>query len=329
MTTRPQAPAAAEAQKRSLAAATAGGEPPAKRPKTAPAAPGDAPGAPSKSVPLTQEVAAKLTMLKGQGVKILAPAVRAIAAADRKDALVVLQVLAKKGAAVTDPTQWILNSLSKRIAGAGAAAAGPSPGKQAPAPGSQAPQPNLPKPPVAKGPIVKAPIAKVPAAGKAPIVKTPAPAGKAPIVKTPAATIVKTPAVGKAPIVKAPAPGGKAPIVKAPIGKTPPPGGKAAVVKAPAGKAVVAKARLPPKMREGLDFEQLALQSKVQTLNKQQIWQGPHPLDESAYAALLRIDALRGMEILEECEEKGTEGSLKDPSAFVRRAVAIEEATIH
>lgn len=234
-------------------------------------------------MPLTQEVAAKLTMLKNQGVKVLAAGVRAIAAASREDALVVLQALAKRGSAVADPTQWVLNSL----AGRAAVAAGKAPA-------------------VGKAPGAKAPLAKVPGA-KAPIAK--APAGKAGIAKAPPA--------GKAPLAKAPV--GKAGLVKAPAGKAP-------VGKAPPAKAMQKKERVPPKPREGLDFEQLAVQVKLQSLNKQQIWPGPHPLDEPALAALLRMNAFRAMEILEEAEEKGTAKSLTDPSAFVRRAVALEEA---
>lgn len=72
----------------------------------------------------------------------------------------------------------------------------------------------------------------------------------------------------------------------------------------------------------------MAVQKMVTTLNQKGLWAGAHPLDESALAALLRIDGARALEILEEAEEKGEEGSLRDPSAFARRAVALEEARL-
>merc|ERR1712216_1072124 len=124
--------------------------------------------------------------------------------------------------------------------------------------------------------------------------KTPSPAtakppmGKAPIAKVP---ITKA-AIGKAPIVKAPI--GKAPIAKLGMGKSP-------MAKAPAvdsrgsGKA--------PVMRQGLEFEQQAVQAKLKSLNTVGLWQGPHPLDEAALASLLSIDAGRALEILDEAEE--------------------------
>lgn len=226
---------------------------------------------------MSQEVAAKLTMLKGQGVKVLAPAVRALAAAERQDALIVLQALAKRGKAVTDPTLWILNSLKGRGA-KGAASDAASPGTEA------AP--------------AKAPVAKVPAA------QAGGPAAKAPVAKTPAA---------KAPVTKAPA------ITKAPVAKTP------AVVSAAAKAAQ--KPRLPPQKREGLEFEQMAAQAKLFSLNSQKIWPGADPLDESALAALLKVEPARALEILDEAEEKGLAGTLQDPSAFARRAVALELQT--
>lgn len=275
-----------------------------------------------KSVALSQEVAAKLTMLKGQGIKVLGPAVRALAASDRQDALALLQALAKRGGAITDPTKWILNSLARRSSAAVGTDGAADPSAKAPI--AKAP---IAKVPAGKAPVGKAAVAKQPL-GKAPIVK--APAGKAPLAKAP---IVKAPA-GKAPLAKAPiakVPAGKAPIAKAPIAKAPAgkaPIAKAAIVKAPAG-APLAKAprreRLPPKPREGLDFEKLAVQSKVLTLNKQKIWPGEHPLDESALAALLSMDPFRAMDILEDAEERGNAQSLTDPSAFVRRAVALDE----
>merc|ERR1712039_575997 len=93
---------------------------------------------------------------------------------------------------------------------------------------------------------------------------------------------------------------------------------------AKAGKP--APPRKPPQPRTGLDFDQQAVQGKLQALNAQNIWPGSHPLDESALAAVLRVSAGRGMEILDEAEDKGVAGQLRDPSAFVRRAVALEEA---
>jgi len=117
--------------------------------------------------------------------------------------------------------------------------------------------------------------------------------------------------------------------------KTPakaPPVGKAPAPKAP-DRQVVAKAaigsqakRVPPRERDDLeDFEKMAVQGKLLALNKQGIWKIPHALDEAALSALLGIDAGRSHEILDEAEEKGRAGTLLDPSAFVRRAIALEQ----
>lgn len=318
------AAAAAAARKRSFADSATNGEaaarggavvaasassapPPAKRPNlakapaAAPAAPkADAPAAApaGKTVTLTQEVAAKLTMLKGQGIKILAPAVRAVASAERQDALVVLQALAKRGATVADPTQWIITSLSKRGVAAGGEPADPAAGEAPPRPA-----PQQPRPLAARAPGMEA----AANSAKAPVGKSP-PAAKAPIGKNP-------PSLAKVP------PGNV--VAKAPVGKSFP--AKAPLAKAPLAKAPPARERLPPKRREGLPFEQGLMQEKLFTLNKQQIWPGQHPLDESALAALLRIDPYKAMELLEEAQERGNAENLTDPSAFVRRAVALEE----
>lgn len=125
----------------------------------------------------------------------------------------------------------------------------------------------------------------------------------------PSASPAKAPAA-KAPISKAPV--AKAPISKAPVAKAPI--AKASIAKAPqaAPASGVGKA---PVIRQGLEFEQLAVQAKLQSLNKLDLWTGVHPLDEAALAALLRIDSGRAHEILDEAEEKGAE--LKNPSVFV------------
>jgi len=226
-----------------------------------------------ETVRLSPEVAAKLTALKGQGLKVLASGVRAISEAPQQDALAVLQALLQKGKAAGDPTKWVIASLRGRAGGGDDVAAGATAGVGAVAPVPQ-------KAPVSKAPVAKAPIAKAPNA-KAPV-------GKAPVAKAPIA---------------------KAPIAKAPVAKAP-------VVEGPA--------RRPPVPRDGLDFDRTCVQAKLLTLNKQNIWPGEHPLDESALAALLKINTARAIEILEEAEERGQAGTLKDPSAYARRAVALE-----
>mmetsp|Transcript_130278 Transcript_130278/g.324852 ORF Transcript_130278/g.324852 Transcript_130278/m.324852 type:complete len:436 (+) Transcript_130278:164-1471(+) len=241
-----------------------------------------------ETVRLSPEVAAKLTALKGQGLKVLASGVRAISEAPQQDALAVLQALLQKGKAAGDPTKWVIASLRGRAGGGDDVAAGATAGVGAVAPVPQ-------KAPVSKAPVAKAPIAKAPNA-KAPVAK--APLAKAPVAKAP---------IGKAPVAKAPI--AKAPIAKAPVAKAP-------VVEGPA--------RRPPVPRDGLDFDRTCVQAKLLTLNKQNIWPGEHPLDESALAALLKINTARAIEILEEAEERGQAGTLKDPSAYARRAVALE-----
>jgi len=212
----------------------------AKRPKVSPAPSGG-------RVQLSKEVAGKLQALKESGIGILAPAVRALADAAKQDALVVLLALSKRGATVTDPTKWILNSLRDRVP-------------------AQAASPTA-VPPAARPPTLQ------------PAAQASAPA--APVARRPAA--------------KAAAPPPK---------------------------------RQPPKFRQGLDFDRAAVQGKLQSLNQQGLWSGSHPLDESALAALLRLEPARALEILDEAEEKAIEGALKDPSAFARRAVALEEAKL-
>jgi len=103
------------------------------------------------------------------------------------------------------------------------------------------------------------------------------------------------------------APLAKAPVVKAAIAKAP-------VAKAPQGGPVAGVGR-PPVVRQGLEFEQIMVQEKLQCLNKIGVWTGPHPLDEAALASLLRIDFGRAMEILEDVEDQGAE--IKNPSSFV------------
>jgi len=93
-----------------------------------------------------------------------------------------------------------------------------------------------------------------------------------------------------------------------------------------AAKAAVAKesqSGRPPRPRAGLDFDQMAVQGKLQALNSQGPWKAPHPLDEAVLAALLRIDPARALEILDEAEEQGE--SLADPSAFALQAASREE----
>lgn len=124
--------------------------------------------------------------------------------------------------------------------------------------------------------------------------------------------------VAKAPITKAPvgkAPVGKAPLVKAPVGQAP-------VAKAPVAKAARVPTQgigKPPVARTDLEFDQMAVQGKLQALNKLGLWEGTHPLDEAALGALLAIDPGRALEILDEAEEKASD--LKNPSEFVRTTI--------
>lgn len=168
-------------------------------------------------------------------------ALRALATAAKKDAMVLLQAFLNrvKDGKAPDLTRFIVKSLEARRAGAG-----------------QTPQTAGAKAGAAKAPLAKAPIAKAPIA-------------KAPVAK---ASRVPTQGIGK-----------------------------------------------PPVARHDLEFDQMAVQGKLQSLNKIGIWQGSHPLDEAALGALLAIDPGRALEILDEAEEKGAE--LKNPSEFVRKAI--------
>jgi len=118
----------------------------------------------------------------------------------------------------------------------------------------------------------------------------------------------------KASMAKAPTSVGKSPVAKAPVGKAPVV--KATIAKAP-GAGAPGGAGKAPVLRQGLEFEQQAVQAKLQSLNKTGIWagMGSHPLDEAALASLLAIDSGRALEILDEAEEKGP--GVRNPSAFV------------
>jgi len=291
-------------------------------------------------VTISKALASKIEFLKGKGMKLSGSAVKALAAAETRDALMLLGALANRGH-VEDPSKFVLVSLEKRQAATRAAASADAVGAKAP--GAKAPVAKSPpgataqvakspagaKPPVAKAPVTKAPITK------APITK--APITKAPIAKAP---VTKAPAGAKAPVAKTPAgsPNGKVTSGTAPAAKAPsklPQGVKVikAVVKAPAAKAPVTKSPPPkaagagqaPRMRteEELEFFHMAVQAKLMALNQQGLWKGVHPLDEACLTALLKIEAARGLEILDEAEEQG--GKLSNPARFVLDLVAEEQ----
>jgi len=284
-------------------------EEPAAAPKSAPApkaAPEPAPAAKTTKVRLAASVNDKLQKLRQQGMQISGAAIRALASADQKDARIVLEAISMRGK-VDNPSNFIIASIRKRA-------------EQAASKSVEVDDDEV----TMSAPATKAPIAKAPSA-KAPIAKSPGP--KAPVAKTPAATAEKAPAA-KAPVSKTP--GAKAPVTKSPGAKAPvakvPPGGKAPIAKTPGPKPGMAKVEgsgLPPRKREGLDFDYMAVQGKVQALNTTGPWEGLNPIDEAALAALLKIDAHRGLEILEDAEEKGTD--IADPSAYVRQR-AVEKA---
>ncbi|CAJ1380630.1 unnamed protein product [Effrenium voratum] len=82
----------------------------------------------------------------------------------------------------------------------------------------------------------------------------------------------------------------------------------------------------PPLPRpKDLDFERLAVEAKLLSLNRQQIWpkRGPHPLDEATLAVLMQIEPARALEILDEVEAQGVQ--LADPARFARELAADEE----
>jgi len=287
---------------------------------------------------LAPEVAKTLQALKRNGIKVFPTAVRALAKAPPRKAQKVLEAFLMEGQ-MGDPTQWLIEALkdNSKVAVAQAKAKAkeldlsnpacrpglmkglrvppsktvdqPSePGLEQGVPQPRTPEANAPvaKPPLAKGPMSPPGVPKAPGA-KAAVVKNPL--AKAALAKTP---------LGKMPPVKAP--GGKAPLPKgATVVKVG--GGKAAGPKAAVGPK--AANRVPPRLREGLDFSQGAVQAMLQALNSSKLWPGTHPLDESALAALLSVHSEIALEILHEVEEKGTAGTLRDPSAYVRRAVAL------
>merc|ERR1712136_62748 len=202
---------------------------------------------PAKKRSLPSSVAQKVEALTAQGISLGPLALKALNGAEARDAMIVLQVLAKREK-VKDPSQFIIASLKKK------AELQQESGDQAT---------SVPQRPAATAPK--------------PVVKS--------IVK-PGAKLAGKDAVGK-PV----ATGGSG------IGK-------------------------PPRPRTGLEFESVAMQAKLQAMNTMGLWPGPHPLDDAALTALLKITAARALEILEEAEEDASE--ISDPSSFVRKLVVDE-----
>eukprot|EP00927_Polykrikos_kofoidii_P041254 TRINITY_DN3517_c0_g1_i1.p1 TRINITY_DN3517_c0_g1~~TRINITY_DN3517_c0_g1_i1.p1 ORF type:complete len:678 (-),score=174.06 TRINITY_DN3517_c0_g1_i1:69-2102(-) len=321
-------------------------------------------------VELSAPVANKLQMVQNKGLELNAEAVSGLAAADDRDALVVLEALCMREK-TANPSDFVIVSLRKRAAARAGGVAPAKPvvrepvvGKAAVAKSPAVTKANVAKSssakagtklaeakaPVSKAPAAKAPVSKAPAAKpqvtKAPAAKAPitkAAVGKAPVAKGQASSNT-----AKAPVSKGPAanaPGAKAPVAKAPVAK-------AAVAKAPVGKAPVAKAQVakaavakapvakaqppakplpvgsgkPPKIREGLDWQQDAVQSKVLAMNKSGCWEGEHPLDEAVLSGLLRILEDRAFEILQDIEEEGS--ACKEPSARILELVEEEEERV-
>lgn len=242
------------------------------------------------AVQLIPSVTKQLELVKAQGMEISSAALQELSKAEERDSLVVLKALAMRGH-VEKPSSFVLASLRKRAEMRGGVPKPVGTAETAVAKAAVAKTPG-PKPAVAKGPIAKTPSP----AAKAPIAKTPG--AKAPVAKTPAAKTSVVKAVGKAPIAKRPG-------------------------AVPAKKTAVPGKNLMPMMRSGLEVMHMAMQEKVKTLNKLGIWEIDYPIDEAALTALLRISADRGLEILDDVEEKGL--ALSDPSDFVMEKVAEEE----
>jgi len=250
-------------------------------------------------------IVAKVSVLEKMGISIDQEANEELAVAVERDALLVLEALSMrmKKDGVKNPSKFVVTSLRKRAENAASVPLAKAPVAKMPA--TKAPVTNVvvTKAPVTKAPVTKAPVANVPVA-KAPVAK--APVVKAPVVKQP---------VAKTPIAKISV--SHAPIAKVAVAKT-------LVAKAPVAKALVSKdAGKPPKLREGLNFDEAAVQAKLLSLNSHGVWEGNHPLDEEALAALLRIEPGRSLEILEEVEELG--GNVVNPSSFVLNQVAETE----
>lgn len=239
-------------------------------------------------------VVAKIEACLRKGHVLDFSAVKALAAVASRDAAVVLQALLMRPGTVDNPSAFVHATLRKQAARDSNGGA-----KQSDA-GASAPQ--------RAQPLVVAGPAKRPAPGDA--------AGVPP---------------AKRPVAAAGAVAGKRPTVA--IGKSPGKGAgkgaapqKGAAAKPAAGGGLRADPKdigKPPQPRTDLfDFEQMAVQGKLQALNKQSIWSGPHPLDQAAFSVLLKIDPSRALEILDEVEEKGS--SIKNPSEFVRNIVLEE-----
>eukprot|EP00927_Polykrikos_kofoidii_P061685 TRINITY_DN56519_c0_g1_i1.p1 TRINITY_DN56519_c0_g1~~TRINITY_DN56519_c0_g1_i1.p1 ORF type:complete len:636 (-),score=183.31 TRINITY_DN56519_c0_g1_i1:289-2196(-) len=262
-------------------------------------------------VELPIAVANKIQLLQKKGVELSAEAIGEIAQTEQRDALVVLEAVVMREK-LANPSEFVLVSLRKRAemkaSKAGGVPKGKAPvgkaaaGKASPA---KAPATKLgSKAPAAKAPISNAPAAKMPAAKL--------PAGKPPVAKVQAA---KAP-VGKAqaPLKKATPPASKGPVAKQPQMKEPPP-----------QRPKPSLSGKPPKPRTGLVWELDAVQSKVLEVNDLGLWEGDM-LDDAVLDAILRIEAARGFEILEEVEELGAKVS--NPSKYVLNLIAEEEERV-
>mmetsp|Transcript_68197 Transcript_68197/g.121578 ORF Transcript_68197/g.121578 Transcript_68197/m.121578 type:complete len:660 (-) Transcript_68197:98-2077(-) len=73
----------------------------------------------------------------------------------------------------------------------------------------------------------------------------------------------------------------------------------------------------PPSKREGLEFEQEAVQEKLMALNTTGVWKAKVPFDDAALSALLKIDAGSALDILADAEGQGAKCRM--PSLFVQQ----------
>lgn len=83
--------------------------------------------------------------------------------------------------------------------------------------------------------------------------------------------------------------------------------------------AVKGRPGAPPQKRDGLEFEQEAVQEKLLELNDSGVFKPKIPFDDAALSSLLQIDAGSALDILADAEQQGAKCRM--PSLFVQQQV--------
>jgi len=258
----------------------------------------------------------KLEELEAKGIELAAPAIKALAGAEERDALIVCQALTMKGK-IENPSRFVTASLRKRVESKqDNLAAEKAKAEQLEEEERQTrvqaviDKVNKPKVPVAKAKIA-VPKAK---AGIVPRVSIRPDEPKKVVQKV---TISKgddaaPPAVAPTPTYILERKQAEAKVQSSAARKK-----KLAVQTLDIGRE--------PQLRQDLDFEQELVQAHLKALNKSGKWEpkvGDFAFDEACFVLLLKIPAHRAIEILQDIESRGN--SDVSPLDMIREEVREE-----